>query len=120
MYNNFAFDEGEIHQFLSKLFEQTSSIRKRADVFTILLVHDVPRDSALDLNYRKEHVGSTAIRNILEDYNPPLAVGGHIHESPGVDKIGETVVVNAGEGKYGRYAVITVKNGEIEVDLKGK
>ena len=41
-------------------------------------------------------VGSTAIRAAIERYQPLLGLHGHIHESPGVQKLGRTVVVNPG------------------------
>lgn len=42
------------------------------------------------------NVGSTAVRKIIEKYPPLVAVHGHIHESPGKDKVGETLCFNAG------------------------
>jgi uncharacterized protein len=41
-------------------------------------------------------VGSTAVRSIIERYQPMLALHGHIHESGGVERIGETLCVNPG------------------------
>ncbi len=43
-----------------------------------------------------EHVGSTAVRTIIERYQPLVAVHGHIHESSGKDKIGKTECFNPG------------------------
>ena len=42
------------------------------------------------------HVGSTAVRKIIEKYQPLVAVHGHIHESAGRDKIGKTECYNPG------------------------
>jgi Icc-related predicted phosphoesterase len=41
-------------------------------------------------------VGSHAVRQIIEEYQPVLAVHGHIHESRGETRIGRTLVVNPG------------------------
>ena len=41
-------------------------------------------------------VGSQAVRNVIERYQPPLALHGHIHESRGVAKVGKTVCINPG------------------------
>jgi len=41
-------------------------------------------------------VGSKAVREIIERYQPLLALHGHIHESPGFRKIGRTLCVNPG------------------------
>lgn len=41
-------------------------------------------------------VGSTAVRETIEKYQPLLGLHGHIHESRGVAKIGRTVCLNPG------------------------
>jgi uncharacterized protein len=40
--------------------------------------------------------GSTAVRDLIERYQPPVALHGHIHESRGITKIGRTVCINPG------------------------
>jgi Icc-related predicted phosphoesterase len=45
-------------------------------------------------------VGSQAVRNVIERYQPPLGLHGHIHESRGVAKLGATVCINPGS-EYG-------------------
>ncbi len=117
LYNNFAFHEDDILAGLTRLFDNTAVERKASDTITILLVHDPPFNTKLDFTYMKTHVGSKAVRKVIEAYQPDLAVAGHIHESPGVDKIGKTTCVNAGEARNGKYAVIHVEPGEIRVDL---
>lgn len=46
------------------------------------------------------HAGSQAVRNVIERYEPPLALHGHIHESRGVVNLGKTVCINPGS-EYG-------------------
>ena len=41
-------------------------------------------------------VGSTAVRAVIEKYQPLLALHGHIHESRGQAKIGRTLCLNPG------------------------
>jgi uncharacterized protein len=41
-------------------------------------------------------VGSTAVRQIIEEVQPLLALHGHIHESRGATRIGRTVAINSG------------------------
>jgi uncharacterized protein len=41
-------------------------------------------------------VGSTAVRAVIEKYQPVLSLHGHIHESRGVSRIGKTVCLNPG------------------------
>ena len=45
-------------------------------------------------------VGSTAVRRIIEEYQPLLALHGHIHESRGAIRLGRTLAVNPGS-EYG-------------------
>ncbi len=50
-------------------------------------------------------------------------MAGHIHESRGIDHIGQTIIVNAGEAKYGNHAIFDIKEKsgkyipEIDVEL---
>jgi Icc-related predicted phosphoesterase len=41
-------------------------------------------------------VGSTAVRDAEQAYQPLLGLHGHIHESSGIRRIGRTVVINPG------------------------
>ena len=75
------------------------------------MIHVPPYDSGLDTapilneNLRptisagdvlRGPVGSTAVRRIIEDYQPVLTIHGHIHESGGERKIGDTLAINPG------------------------
>ena len=58
---------------------------------------------ALDGNMRPIHggavmkpVGSVAVREAIQRYQPLLSVHGHIHESRGITKLGRTMAVNPG------------------------
>ena len=58
---------------------------------------------ALDDNMRPIHggavmkpVGSVAVRESIQQYQPILSVHGHIHESRGVTRLGRTMAVNPG------------------------
>jgi len=44
----------------------------------------------------KTHVGSKAVRKSFEKYQPLLGLHGHIHESKGSDRIGNTLCINPG------------------------
>lgn len=41
-------------------------------------------------------IGSRAVRAAIERYQPLLSLHGHVHESPGVERIGRTLCVNPG------------------------
>lgn len=61
-------------------------------------------------------VGSTAVRQALEEHQPLLSLHGHIHESGGTARIGRTMAVNAGS-EYGegvlRGVLVTVGGGKV-------
>jgi len=60
--------------------------------------------------------GSTAVRKIIEKYEPLLALTGHIHESRGLVKVGRTTVINPGS-EYGegiiKGCIITLAPGKV-------
>jgi Icc-related predicted phosphoesterase len=61
-------------------------------------------------------VGSHAVRQLIEEYQPALALHGHIHESRGEARIGRTLCVNSGsEYNSGRIHGVTVRLGDAEV-----
>lgn len=99
-------EEDELYQRVSVLAEQVKD-RSRC----IFNLHVPPYDSSLDtapqLNEKLEVVmsgsapkmisaGSTAVRQLVEDYQPMLSLHGHIHESPGAIRIGRTLSINPG------------------------
>jgi Icc-related predicted phosphoesterase len=78
---------------------------------SVLNAHVPPYDSGLDRAIELDSqlrpvlqggvpheipVGSRAVRQIIEEYQPVLALHGHIHESRGETRIGRTLVVNPG------------------------
>ncbi len=70
----------------------------------VIIAHNPPKDTALDLVAPDVHVGSPRIREFIEQYQPLLVLSGHIHESAAVDRIGETVLVNPGSLALGQWA----------------
>lgn len=72
----------------------------------IALVHQPPKDTKCDRITAGVHVGSPLIRAFIEEVQPLAVVTGHIHESFGIDSIGDTVVMNPGSLAEGRYGVL--------------
>jgi|SRR5436190_3643928 len=72
---------------------------------TVYVTHSPPWGTLLDRLYDGTPVGSPAIRAFIEARRPPLTLHGHVHESPGVDRIGTTVSVNPGDSLGGLRAV---------------
>ena len=78
----------------------------------VLIAHSPPHGTALDRIDSGAHVGSVGIRQFIEDFQPLLAVSGHIHESRGVDQIGNSQLVNPGSLAEGFYAIAEIAQGE--------
>ena len=95
------------------------SLNKYADIlssdsFTILVTHAPPLDTNADTIESGAHVGSSGVRKIIEETQPTLNVCGHVHESIGQDKIGNTIVVNPGDANTGHACLIELMNEDIE------
>ncbi len=86
----------------------------------VLVSHSPPKGYLDMSNYHGGgHVGSEAVLNWIKENEPLLGLHGHIHESPGYEKLGKTVLVNPGsEAEHGtlRYAIIDL-DGSVEVKL---
>lgn len=83
----------------------------------ILLTHTPPYGTKLDIMYTGEHVGSKALRTLIEVRKPLLVVSGHIHESRNVDYLGRTVLINPGPNYRGFYALAEVNGMNVKVEL---
>lgn len=100
----------------------------------IFNLHAPPKDSGLDTAFQLDTsvdppkivttggtpvtmgVGSTAVRECIEKYQPLLGLHGHIHESRGVVNIGRTMCINPGS-EYGegivRGAVVNLAKDKV-------
>ncbi len=83
----------------------------------ILLIHQPPFDTKLDVITAGVHVGSKLVREFIDEYSPLLVISGHIHESFAIDTIGKTTLINPGSLAEGHYAIVelncTNKNWEV-------
>ncbi|MSQ47363.1 MAG: hypothetical protein EXR78_03075 [Deltaproteobacteria bacterium] len=84
----------------------------------LMVCHTPPYATALDRLTNGTPVGSSAVRQFIENHQPHLCITGHIHESPGVDFIGRTKILNAGPFAAGGYIVITYDNDTVDAELK--
>lgn len=115
---------------LMKMLEERAKLVDRDWRRIICCFHPPPYNTRLDLapkldkNLRpvysfgeieKENVGSKSIRKFFEKYNPLLGLHGHIHESPGWDKVGGTIVFNPGS----EYSAGILKGVIVELDREG-
>ena len=77
----------------------------------IFCPHAPPHGTACDRIRSGEHVGSPALRALVEQEQPDLVLCGHIHESRGEDMIGASRIVNPGPVASGHYALVEVNEG---------
>ena len=120
--------EDELYARLDALAQQVRDPRR-----AVFMIHVPPHDSGLDTaplldeNLRptvsagdvlRGPVGSTAVRKLIETYQPVLAIHGHIHESGGERKIGQTLCINPGsEANHGILRGYLVDIGKKGVEL---
>ena len=83
----------------------------------VLVVHEPPY-GVLDMVRSGERIGSQAVRDRMLRLRPRLLTCGHVHESPGVERVGDTLVVNCtmGDGRTGG-ALIEVTPGGVVAHL---
>jgi len=80
----------------------------------ILVPHAPPYGTKLDIIHSGIHVGSTAVRDFIEEEEPEVVICGHIHEARGMDTLGNSRIVNCGAGMHGCYAIVEI-NEKIEI-----
>lgn len=118
------FSERELFTIADKAFKQGlefSSLAQRLHkrkIPTLFVSHVPPANTAVDCLYSGKHVGSRAVRTIIEKYQPDLCITGHIHEGKGKDTILNTPVYNPGMLKAGGWVTINIINSEINVELQ--
>jgi Icc-related predicted phosphoesterase len=102
-------------EFLDRLAALLAGVRDTRR--TVMMTHVPPYDSGLDTapllspdlrptvsagDLLRGPVGSTGVRRAIETFKPVLGVHGHIHESGGERRVGETLCLNAGsEANHG-------------------
>ncbi|MEN8126932.1 MAG: metallophosphoesterase family protein [Planctomycetota bacterium] len=83
----------------------------------VLVTHQPAWGTTVDLQASTRHKGSRSVRSFIEDYQPILAVSGHIHEACGTDQIGSTLLVNPGPFRNGCYAIIDINGKTAQAKL---
>jgi len=84
----------------------------------IMVCHTPPKDTAIDVIRSGLHVGSSVVRDFIVQYKPDVCISGHIHESRGKDKVGDTIVLNAGMFRDGWYIEVVIDKGVLSAVLK--
>jgi uncharacterized protein len=106
------FEEIEIYNELKKVMGEIENQKVR-----ILVTHMPPFGTKTDILPSGDHVGSKALRKIIEEFQPSLNICGHIHEARAIDKIGDTLIVNPGELSEGFVAIIDIDETNHEIKI---
>jgi Icc-related predicted phosphoesterase len=84
----------------------------------LMICHTPPYDTQLDRLMNGRPVGSPAVRAFIERRQPDVAVVGHIHEGRGIDRLGNTIILNAGALRDGGYVIIDDDGSRMTADLR--
>jgi hypothetical protein len=106
----FEMSEEVIYEKLEKLLSGVSGER------LVVAAHNPPLGTNCDVRSSGDHVGSSAMRSIIEKFQPDVFACSHIHESGGSsDTIRETCVVNV--GPLSRHRICVLRIGK-KIDVK--
>ncbi len=83
-----------------------------------VLVAHIPPRGTLDVAPNGEHIGSRKVRDAIEQLHPRVVICGHVHETPGIERTGDTLVVNCstGAGKA-QGALIEIEGEKVSARL---
>lgn len=107
------FPESAFAEWLEKCWEKARNYPQ-----SVLVSHNPPKNTACDAIDANVHVGSTAVREFIEDAQPDICLCGHIHEARAMDQIGRTLVVNPGPLAHGGYVLLRSTAGQLSAELK--
>ena len=80
----------------------------------VLVCHQPPISTANDRLDNGQHVGSKAVRTFIEAHQPMVCFTGHVHEGHGIDRIGDTQIINPGPLWRGdQYAYAEINGGQV-------
>ena len=83
----------------------------------VLVSHFPPRGT-LDRAPSGDHIGSVAVREVMRAVAPRVLVCGHVHEAPGAERAGATLVVNCSMGAgRARGALIVLTPDDVSASL---
>jgi Icc-related predicted phosphoesterase len=82
-----------------------AALEPLVDPSSVLVVHPPPRGT-LDTVFGRFQAGSAGLTRFVLHARPALVVCGHIHECPGCQRLGSSLVVNCSAGRHGQGALI--------------
>ena len=84
----------------------------------VVVSHQPPANTRCDRIRSGKHVGSRMLREFIEVRQPLICFSGHIHESPAVDRIGNTRIINPGPLWRNRYAHVHIGSRSVDVEIR--
>ncbi len=107
------FPESHFADWLEQSWRKARTFKKQ-----ILISHNPPKDTLCDVIGDGVHVGSTAVREFIEEHQPDICICGHIHEACNMDTIGRTIIINPGNFAAGGYVLLRSYQGQLSAELK--
>lgn len=104
-------------QILKIMISLTGETERQQYESLVFLLHNPPFNTKTDLSSTGRHAGSQILRDFVVRLKPQIVFHGHIHEARGIDKIGNSYVVNPGPAFQGFYALATIDDGRATVEL---
>lgn len=105
-------DDVEIEAGLRKAYDAVRGAKYRVQV-----THNPPFGTRADMLPSGLHVGSKAVRMLIEELKPEVAVCAHIHEARGVDELGTTKIINPGRLPEGYCGIVEIKDGIVSAEI---
>ena len=110
-YSWFELSEAQIRNMLEQSWNNCPE-----NPWSIIVSHAPPKDTSVDLAFSGIHAGSVSFRAFIEERKPSVVLCGHIHEARGIDRLGDTLLVNPGAVRHGKCALANIVD-KIEVKL---
>ncbi|MFO8033226.1 MAG: metallophosphoesterase [Desulfohalobiaceae bacterium] len=105
--------EERLAGWLQQGYAQISQARHK-----VLISHTPPLHTATDRLENGQHVGSSAVRDFLQQSNLDLCITGHIHEAVAKDSLHDTLVLNPGTLPQGGYAILSWNGQELNAEIR--
>jgi len=118
------FAEEKLQETAVKAFRQAREYTelaaplKNRRIPVLFISHVPPFNTAVDTLHSGKHVGSAAVRRVIEHYSPDLCICGHIHEAKGQDMVNTTPIYNTGMFRQGGWAEVSIELSTINVNLQ--
>lgn len=84
----------------------------------ILVTHDPPKNTEVDMIAPGKHVGSPVVREFIEKKEPIIAISAHIHESAGKEELGKTTLFYPGPLFDGKYGIVNLEGNKVHLEIK--